>query len=237
MALDEFRKSFGKVLMELIGTAVLVLTIQMTAAGNIYGPIAVGLVLAIVVYCGKPLSGGHYNPAVSFSILLRGSLSIPDLVLYWVFQLIGAFCGGLLGKLMSGQSVAPVPGAEYHALQAYLCEFVFTALLCFVVLATCTNSSVDGNSYYGAAIGLTVFVGIVAAGPISGGVFNPAVAIALGILAGHIWYMIWIVVFQMLGGLAGACLFYLVAPDVFGRFAEEAHRVIGEATNLLPQRG
>lgn len=238
MALEEFRKTFGKVLMELIGTAVLLITIQMASISSPFAAVAIGLVLGVMVYCGKPISGGHFNPAVSLSIFLRGALSVKDLLLYWLFQLGGAFCGALLGALMSGQSVLPVPNPHAHVIQAYLTELVFTALLCFVVLATCTNSTTDGNSFYGAAIGLILFIGITCGGPISGGVFNPAVAISLTVLKGlaHPVYMLWIVLFQLVGGVAGAMMFYLVAPDEFGHFGEEAHRVIGEAASLLPHR-
>ncbi len=55
-------------------------------------------------------------------------------------------------------------------------EFMFTFLLVLTVLNVATNVKISGNSYFGIAIGFTVIAGAIAAGDISGGVFNPAIA-------------------------------------------------------------
>lgn len=88
------------------------------------------------------------------------------------------------------------------------------------------------------AIGFVIFVGVVAAGKISGGAFNPAVALGLNIVK-YVWkigYALWVVLADLCGGLAGAALFYLAAPDEFAHFGEEAHDLVGEARSLLPSR-
>lgn len=229
MALEDFRSRFGKLIMELIGTCVLVLTIQLTFSTY---PLAVGLVFAALVYAGYPISGAHYNPSVSLALFLRAVISWDSLLFYWLFQVIGAFLGALLGALIGGTAAVPARGAEYYLLQAFLAELVFTALLAFVVLATLTNSNIEKNSYYGLAIGIVIMVGMAAVGHISGSVFNPAVALALSLVHGisKIAYMLWIILAQALGGVAGAALYYLVAPEEFEHFNEEA-------SNLLRQAG
>lgn len=229
MALDQFRVRFGKVLMELIGTTVLVMVIQLCGSTtSLTAPACIGLTIVFLVYAGFPISGGHYNPALSLAAFLRGSLQLQSMLLYWLFQLGGAFCGALLGALMSGNRALPASGPDYYLLQAFVAEFVFTSLVAFVMVATTTNTKAEGNSYYGVAIGLVFFVGTFLCAPISGAVFNPAAAIALSIVHGlsKIAYVIWILVAELLGGLVGALLFYLVAGDEFGRFGEEAQALL-----------
>lgn len=90
--------------------------------------------------------------------------------------------------------------------------------------------------FYIAAIGIVVFVGAIAVGPISGGAFNPAVVLGLGLVK-HFWrvgYMLWVLVANLLGGIGGAAVFYIVAPDEFEHFSEEAHGLADQARTLLP---
>lgn len=87
-----------------------------------------------------------------------------------------------------------------------------------------------------AAIGLAIMAGTMAAGPISGAALNPAVALGLGITK-HFWrmvYVAWVVLANVLGSLAGAACFYIVAPDQLEHFAEEAHNLVDQARAALP---
>lgn len=225
MVLEEFRTKFGKLVTEIIGTAALVMTIQLSKDN---APLTIGLILVALVYAGGPTSGSHYNPAVSLAFFLRGSIPFSALLLYWIFQVIGAFLGALLGALISGRSSVPERGADYLLLQAFLAELVFTALIAYVYLATRTNSKVENNSYYGVAIGLVYLVGNFTVGNISGAVFNPAVALSLSLVHGiqKIAYMLWIILAQAAGAILGVMFFYIVEPDEFSHFNEEAHALI-----------
>ena len=71
-------------------------------------------------------------------------------------------------------------------------EFLFTFALCWVVLHTATAVGTEGNSFYGLAIGFTVMVGAYAVGALSGGAFNPAVAVGASIMGFFSWGDIWI---------------------------------------------
>ena len=70
-----------------------------------------------------------------------------------------------------------MPAAETSLFEFFLLELLFTFLLALVILNVATSKETEGNSYYGFAIGFTVLAGALAAGPISGGAFNPAVAL------------------------------------------------------------
>jgi aquaporin Z len=162
----------NKYLTELIGTFFLVLTVGLS--GN---PIAIGLVLAALVYMGGHISGAHYNPAVSLAIFLRKQLSAKDLGIYIVFQVLGSLLAALTVLFLTGNTFGPASAPNTSFLQATVIEFLFTFALALVVLNVATTRKNAGNSYYGLAIGFTILAAATAGGPLSGGAFNPAVAI------------------------------------------------------------
>ena len=89
-----------------------------------------------------------------------------------------------------------------------LAEFLFTFALCYVVLQTATVSSTQGNSYYGLAIGFTVLIGAYAVGSISGGAFNPAVAVGITAMGISTWANLWLfIVANLVGGAIAALVF------------------------------
>lgn len=231
--MSDFRARFGKASMELLGTAILVLTIQLAVANaSSLAPLAIGGVLMTIVYAGGPISGAHYNPAVSLAIFVRGKMSLHEMAVYWLFQIGGGYLGGLLGGIIANSFAIISLGDGFGTTQALLGEVVFTLILCFVVLAVATNSKVADNHYYGAAIGLVVLVGAFTVGPISGGAFNPAVALGLCLSKGfaNLSYVLAVVVANLLGGLAAAACFYVVAPDEFPSLPTGT---AGEQTSLL----
>lgn len=234
MTLESFRARFGKAFMELIGTMMLVLTIQVSVglgkATNM-APVAIGVVLITLVYAGGPVSGAHYNPAISLAIFLRGKLTLHEMLVYWVFQLGGGAAGALLGGLIGGTFSGVSVGDSYSLTQAFFAEVVFTFLLCFVVLGVATHSQAADNQYYGAAIGLVVAAGAITVGPISGGAFNPAVALGLALAQGfaNLGYVLTVVGANLLGAVAAAAGFWMVAPDEFNSFGATA----GETTSLV----
>jgi aquaporin Z len=109
---------------------------------------------------------------------------------------------------------------------ALLAEFLFTFALVYVVLNVATAKGTEGNSFYGLAIGFTVMVGAFAVGGVSGGAFNPAVAIGGSIMSVFAWGNIWIyLVAELLAGAVAALVFVFLhpgeAPDaLFGGTAE-----------------
>jgi aquaporin Z len=94
-----------------------------------------------------------------------------------VVQALGALVAAGAATLIKVTPEA-VP-ARPSLTNALLAEFLFTFALCYVVLHVATAKGTTGNSFYGLAIGFTVMVGAFAVGPVTGGAFNPAVALAL----------------------------------------------------------
>ena len=173
----------NKYLTELIGTFFLVLTIGLTVTGgSILAPIAIGTALMVMVYMGGHISGGHYNPAVSLAVMMRGKIETAEAVKYMVFQVAGAILAAFVTVWVAGEALIVAPGIGISATQALVVEILFTFALALVVLQTATNDATAGNSYYGLAIGFTLFMGAAAGGGISGGAFNPAVGLGPAIV-------------------------------------------------------
>ena len=167
-----------KYLTEFIGTFFLVLTIGLVVVGESpFAPLAIGSALMIMVYMGGHISGGHYNPAVTLAVAVRGKLGWGDVVAYWLSQLLGAFVASFAVAAITGAAFAPAPGVGVSIGSALLVEFLFTFALALVVCNSATTVATAGNSFYGLAIGFTVVVGAFAGGSISGGAFNPAVGV------------------------------------------------------------
>lgn len=197
---------------EFLGTFFLVLTVGMAVftAGPL-APIAIGSVLAVMIYAGGHISGGHYNPAVSLAVYLRKKLSLEDMGYYWIAQIVGAIAAALLTIYFMGQTGE---AAKLVPLKALIAEFLFTFALCFVVLNVATARATTGNSYFGFAIGFTVLAGAFAMGSISGAAFNPAVALGVMIMHLNDWSNLWIyIVGNFVGAALAAYVFNLAHPQ------------------------
>jgi aquaporin Z len=119
-----------------------------------------------------------------------------------LFQVVGAVLAALAVKYLKGGAVvAPLQPATVPAL---LAEFLFTFALVYVVLNVATAKGTSGNSFYGLAIGFTVLVGAFSVGNISGGAFNPAVAVGISIMGLSSWGNIWIYLVSEFAGAAVA---------------------------------
>jgi aquaporin Z len=195
----------NKYLAECIGTFFLVLTIGCTVIGHGAGPLAplaIGSALMVMIFAGGHISGGHFNPAVTLGVWLRGKCESKDMLPYMIFQTVGAVLAALVVKFFKGgATVAPLHPATVPAL---LAEFLFTFALVYVVLNVATAKDTAGNSFYGLAIGFTVLVGAFSVGSISGGAFNPAVAVGISALGLSSWANIWIYVVADFAGAAVA---------------------------------
>lgn len=206
-----------KYLVEFIGTFFLVFTIGMTViapGAGAMAPLAIGSVLAVMIFAGGHVSGGHFNPAVTLGVWLRGKCDTADVVPYMAAQSAAAVVASLAVKALKTGLVAKaaaLSGAMTpEILPALLAEFLFTFALVWVVLNTATAKGTSGNSFYGFSIGFTVLAGAYAVGSVSGGAFNPAVAIGLCTMGVVAWGSIWIYLVACFAGGAAAAAAYKV---------------------------
>jgi len=204
-----------KYLVEFIGTFFLVLTVGMAVidpGAGALAPLAIGSALMIMVYAGGHVSGGHYNPAVTLAVWLRGRCASADVLPYWISQIAGAFAAAALVLYLKGDSTATP--AEIKIVPALIAELVGTFALAYVVLNVATAKATSGNSNYGLAIGFTVMVMAFALGGISGGAFNPAVATGITVMHLEKAASFWIYpAGNFAGGALAALVFKFVNPE------------------------
>ncbi len=206
-----------KYLVEFIGTFFLVFTIGQTViepGAGALAPLAIGSALMIMIFAGGHVSGGHYNPAVTLAVFLRGKCDAKDVAPYMVSQVVGAALASAVVIFLKGEAMDAVQAATPAAAEALTAEFLFTFALAYVVLNVATASGTEGNSFYGLAIGFTVMTGAFAVGGISGGAFNPAVAVGISILGLSAWANIWIfLVANFAAAVAAALVFKVVNAE------------------------
>lgn len=199
-----------KYLVEFIGTFFLVFTVGSTViapgAGSL-APLAIGASLMVMVFAGGHVSGGHFNPAVTLAVWIRGKCDTKDVVPYWIAQLAAALVAAwVVGTLKMQGAAQPLALSSWKP--AFLAEFLFTFALCWVVLNVATSKGTSGNSFYGLAIGMTVMVGAFAVGGVSGGAFNPAVATGISAMGLSFWGNFPVLVGGELAGSVLAALAY-----------------------------
>lgn len=192
-------------------------------------PFAIGFGLMVLVYATGHISGAHLNPAVSLGVWLRGAINGVTFIVYVVAQLIGGALGALLSLALFPRAQQSV---EIELLPAFLVELVFTFILVYVVLNVATSKDNEGNSFYGFAIGATVFVGAITVGGISGGGFNPAVAVSLAITGQFAVANLWLyIVAPLVGAALAALAFRLLNANDLGKAEAEAVAATEEATS------
>jgi aquaporin Z len=205
----------NKYVMELIGTFFLVLTIGMSviAGGSgVIPPLAIGSILMVMIFAGGHISGGHYNPAVTLGVWMRGRTEGKDVLPYMIFQTAGALIAAVVVKYLD-----PTAAVHPHVLAVFpelLAEFLFTFALVFVVINTATAKGTSGNSFYGLAIGFTVLAGAFAMGSVTIGAFNPAVAVGVSVMGMVAWSKLWVfIVANFMGGAAAALTYKFLCPN------------------------
>lgn len=237
-----------KAFCEFMGTFYFILTISLSSSyAGPFAPLAIGFMLMAQVFCFGYISGGHFNPAVTLGVVLIGQLKKRRAGFYLLSQMLAAVAAALVGWGLQDRMESlkpPTPqlstSGEVEYARAFFAELIYTSCLVSVVLHVACSRQRD-NQHYGLAIGMTVLASAFAAGPISGGGFNPAVATSLHLekcfsgnceLFKYIW-IYWIA--PLLGAVAAAFLFMVVThleteeKGVYLREQEES----SQSTNTL----
>jgi aquaporin TIP len=198
---EPFRRAFA----EFVGTFTLIFigcgSILFGSSNGLVGvALAHGLAIAIMVSAVGHISGGHFNPAVTFGFLVTRRIAPILALFYWVAQFLGAIVGALLLKAIfpdkaidSVKLGVPAVGSAFSPGAAFLLEIVLTFLLVWVIFATAVDPGGAFKSIAGLAIGLTITIDILAGGPVSGAAMNPARAFGPQLVEnawanGWVWY-------------------------------------------------
>ena len=205
-----------KYITEFIGTFFLTFTVGMVVLGGKgdFAPLAIGSVLMVMIFAGGHISGGHYNPAVTLAVLLRGRITLRDAIPYMIVQIFGAVIASYSVMHLLSDKIPEIPAEMTSTTKALAAEFIGTFALAYVVLNVATAKANGGNSFYGLAIGFTVLSMAYALGDVSGGAFNPAVAFCISMLKIKAWTNFWVYLVGCFGGAAVAAgVFKFCNPD------------------------
>jgi len=246
-----------KCVAEFVGTFLLVFTVGCNVLGKtpVWAGVSIACVLMVAIYALGGISGANFNPAVSVALGISKSMNGPGLD----WKTVGLYCGvQILAGIVAAFSYAILfwnafnlgPSKGFGVVSAGLCETLYTFMLCFVVLNVAAARKYSppaegwcgegGNQWYGLAIGFVIVAGAYGAGVVSGGCFNPAVAIGIDTSSaglGFGWCIVY-TLFELLGAALAAVAFKVVRPEDFvskdsrGQWVrEQRHPVAAELTS------
>lgn len=186
------------------------------AVGHVGIGLTFGLVIAVMIYAVGHISGAHFNPAVTLAFAAGRHFPWRDVPRYWAAQLLGGVTASLLLRGLFGEvGDLGVTRPAGSAGQSLVLEAVLTFLLMFVITAVATDSRAVGQAA-AIAIGGTIGLEALFAGPISGASMNPARSLAPALVAGN-WADQWLYVAGPgLGALAGGLAYRFVRGEATG---------------------
>ena len=216
---------------ELVGTFALVFVAMGSIAfiqSNLLVGVALanGLTIAVMASAVGHISGGHFNPAVTLGFLVTRRIGAALAALYWLAQIAGAVLGALALRALfpseaNLETGVPVVNPAINDLQGVAIEALLTFFLVWVVFASAVDPGGAFKTISGLAIGLTVTIGVLATGPLTGAAMNPARALGPEIVFNS-WDDFWV---------------YLVGPPVGAAVAALAYEWLYLGANRLPVVG
>jgi MIP family channel proteins len=208
-----------KFLAELIGTFTLIffgagaiLTHNATQMVGMTGiAVAHGLAILVMIYAFGAVSGGHFNPAVTFGFLVARRIGFGGAISYWIAQLVGAsLAAWVLLRAWHGPTEAHLGTPAVAAGVSPMLAMCLEGLMAFMLVIVIFGSAVDpraSKGFAGLAIGLTLVGNILVGGALTGASFNPARAFGPALLSGY-WQDQWLYwVGPLLGGAIAALLY------------------------------
>ena len=208
------------------GTAVLAAAFPELGVGFAGVALAFGLTVLTMAYAVGPISGGHFNPAVSLGLAIGGRFSWNELIPYWVAQVVGGFLAAVVLYLIASGKPDWVPGGfasngyganspgKYGLGSAFLIEVVLTAGFVIVILGATAKAAAPG--FGGLAIGLALTLIHLVSIPVTNTSVNPARSTAVALFSevpgtvGQLW-LFWV------APLAGAALGALIWNGLLSR--------------------
>jgi len=208
------------------GSAVLAAAFPELGIGFAGVALAFGLTVLTMAYAVGPISGGHFNPAVSLGLAIGRRFSWGELIPYWIAQVVGGLVAAVVLYLIASGKADWVPGGfasngyganspgGYSLGAAFLCELVMTAGFLIVILGSTAPTAAPG--FAGAAIGLALTLIHLVSIPVTNTSVNPARSTAVAFFSevpgtvGQLW-LFWV------APLAGAALGALIWNALLSR--------------------
>lgn len=214
-----------KLIAELIGTFILVFAgtgaIIINDIANAIGHVGIaltfGFVIVALIYSFAHVSGAHFNPAVTVAFWSMGEFERKNVIPYISAQILGGVLASLALYLLLRENFVLVSDVSYlgatlpsgSASQSFGFEFILTFILMIVICSSAVHGKAT-KDFAGLAIGLTVGLESMFAGPITGASMNPARSIAPALVSGNFEHLWLYIVATILGAVSAALVFLKV---------------------------
>ena len=218
-----------KYVAEILGTFALVfcgtgaIIVNQETAGAVSHPgvaFTFGLIVMVMIYALGPVSGAHLNPAVTIAFAVAKRFELKEVMPYILSQVGGAFLASFtLHFLFPANEFLGSTVPSGSEMQSFFLELILTFFLMLVIIQVATGSKEQGM-FAGLAIGSTVLLEAMFAGPICGASMNPSRSLAPALVSGHLEHL-WI---------------YMVAPVVGAILAVGIWWFIGLASESAPRK-
>ena len=211
-----------KYIAEVIGTFALVfcgtgaIVINQESAGVITHPgiaLTFGLIVMVMIYALGPVSGAHLNPAVTIAFAVARKFPVKEILPYMISQVAGAMSASLVLHYLFPASQflgSTLPAGE--EMQAFILEVILTFFLMLVIIQVATGSKEQGM-FAGLAIGSTVLLEAMFAGPICGASMNPARSLSPAVVSGHLEHLWIYIVAPVSGAILAVVVWYFINTE------------------------
>ena len=207
----------GTYILVFAGTGAIIVQMLTGALGHVGIALTFGLVVTALIYAFGHISGAHFNPAVSIAFVIMGEFKREELLPYVVAQISGALWASATLYLLFMVEIKEMADVAYLGATlphgSWWQSFVFEFILTFILMLVISSSAVHAKavkSFAGIAIGFTVGLEAMFAGPICGASMNPARSIAPALVSGHLEYLWIYIVATILGAVASVFVYNII---------------------------
>jgi aquaporin Z len=220
-----------KYIAEIVGTFALVfcgtgaIVINQESAGAITHvgiAFTFGLIVMVMIYALGSVSGAHLNPAVTIAFAFAKRFPIKEIIPYIISQVTGAFIASVVLRILfpANEFVGSTIPTGSDA-QSFILEFILTFLLMLVIIQVATGSKEQGM-FAGLAIGSTVLLEAMFAGPICGASMNPARSLSPAVVSGHLEHLWIYLIAPIIGAVASVAFWHILRSENNGSAPESS---------------
>jgi aquaporin NIP len=170
-----------------------------------------GLIVMVMIYALGPISGAHLNPAVTIAFTVAKRFPAKQIAPYILSQAIGALSASFILKaLFTNNEFLGATMPQGSDLQSFILETILTFFLMLVIIQVATGSKEQGM-FAGLAIGSTVLLEAMFAGPICGASMNPVRSFSPAIVSGHLEHLWIYITAPVLGAILAIFVWKILA--------------------------
>ncbi len=207
----------GTFILVFAGTGAVIVEKLTGSLGHVGIALTFGLVVTALIYAFGHISGAHFNPAVSIAFKIMGEFETKELAPYILVQVFGAICASASLYFLFYEDIKNIADVGYLGAtlprgswqQSFVFEFILTFILMLIICASAVHARAV-KSFAGIAIGFTVGLEAMFAGPICGASMNPARSIGPAIVSGNLNHLWLYIVATILGAVASVYVYKIM---------------------------